>query len=332
MLKAQSNPWRRLPFVAAAVFLLGYVTPALAGPRIPGVVADREGQRLYVSSFAGTNDAHVFGYDILDGLVRPEPVIDYRGASGTLALGPLGELYTGNDERPAGDVSDGPSAYFRDSTHKARSFNPAPPNGCSGLIVLPMVVAGNHLFFGFKCANYAHQGIYVYELTTPTKQRLVNLIELPYTPTGLAVDDRGELYVGDFYGGEIDVFKNPITAPKEVRAIRGTTFDGNGTAPGAIWIDESGELYVFNFGVGTVSAYPHTAHGTVAPDRTINPSDYNISPWGYIAIAGNTLFMTYQVGSTFTGVAAFDKRVNGTQKPRQLISVPNIYQGLNVGP
>jgi hypothetical protein len=330
------NVWltrcRSVALAATALLVLWHLPPALGQQRASGVAAAGEAHRLYVSSFGAANNEHVFAFNIVDGLARPERVLDYRGASGTLALGPRGELYTGNDERPAGDVSDGVAAYFPDSTQKARSFIPPAPAGCSGLIVLPMVVARNHLFFGFKCANYAHQGLFVYELTAPTKQRLVRVIELAYTPTGLAVDERGDLYVGDFYGGEIDVFSDPVAAPREVRHIRGTTFNGNGTAPGAIWIDRDGELYVFNFGVGTVSAYPHTAHGTVAPDRTINPSGYNISPWGYIAIAGNTLFMTYQVGNTFKGIAAFDKRLNGTQEPRQLISVPNIYQGLNVGP
>jgi DNA-binding beta-propeller fold protein YncE len=320
----------------AATALLGFF--ALSG------VAAGWPERLYISTFQGYNGAHVRAYEIVDGLATRDPILDYRLTSGPLAVGPGGELFADNDKRSEYNETFGITAFFSDSTRLARSFFPRIGKDCSALVGLPMLAVSETLYFGFSCNPpgsmprgrgprpdaFPQQGVFVYDVTSPMKQRLLNIIPMPNVPTGLALNARGELYVGDFYGGRIDVFSDPRSRVKLVRTILGTSFHGPGRAPGALWIDDTGELYVFNFGLGTVSVYDDTASGTVAPERTISPAGYNVSPWGYIAISSHTLFMTYQVNSVI-GVAAFDKRIDGTQEPLQVLRAPNIYQGITVG-
>jgi hypothetical protein len=345
--------------VTAAVVVAGLclVTPAVAhpagpsaatafAPRIPGVVPDVVRYRLYVSTLVGTNNANVYAYKLLNGHISTTPALDYTRTVGPLMVGAYGQLFAGNEYST---FSSGITAFYQDTTTQARYFFPPLNSGCTDLYVTSMASGSDGtIFIGYYCFisglhgrhirpnarhgvkpnDYPMQGVYVYNADSTTGETLLNTIGMANPPNGLSVDAAGNLYASQ--ANEIDVFASPRTTGTQVRTIFGTSFAGSGRSAGGLWIDALGELYVFDSGVGSVSGYHDTVNGTVAPDRTILGTTTNTTPYPYIAVHYNFLYVTYQNGS-FTGVEVFDKRFGGTHAPLQTLSVPNIFLGIGLG-
>jgi hypothetical protein len=360
-----SLPFHLLVTLGIGMALLG-TSPAVAAgngaQRIPGILSESGPHRLYVSFFPNAAN-QVLAYRIVDGLVSGGPVLTYAGplgigASGPLAVTPSGQLLTGDGplfrQWPGASLVVG---YPKDSTTEARRFfGPISPD-CNEWFTTA-IAAGpqDAMFIGNFCrfqpsppmrtthlwpeiqfgvnAGMPHQDVVVWIPTSPMQQRLAGVIATTIPPPGLATDSEGNLYVTQ--SASIDVYSNPTRKPKLVRQIVGSSFTGTGRAPGPIWIDHTGELYVVNEGANTISAYPDSANGTVAPDRTIVPVGVRLDRTetnSSIAVSGETLFATYAMGShgTERGVVAFKKRVGGKQRPLQTLPVINQYLGITVG-
>lgn len=342
---------------AGAIAGLCFAAPAFAhavgprtadafAPRIPGAVPDLVHYRLYVSTLIGSNNENVYAYKLLNGHAVTPPVLDYTSTGGPLMVGAYGQLFAGNEFTT---FSSGITAFYQDSTTQARYFFPPLNSGCTDLFVTSMASGSDGtIYIGYYCFisglhgrhirpnarhvvqpnDYPQQGVYVYNADSLTGETLLNTIGMTNAPNGLSVDAAGNLYASQ--ANEVDVFSNPRTIGTQVRTIFGTSFAGSGRSAGGLWIDAHGELYVFDSGVGSVSAYHDTANGVVAPDRTILGTTTNVTPYPYIAVHYNFLYVTYQSGS-FTGVEVFDKRFGGTHAPLQTLSVPNLYLGIGLG-
>jgi hypothetical protein len=330
----------------AAAHPAGLAASSAFAPRIPGVVPDLAHYRLYVATLIGSNNANVYAYKIVNGHVATTPVLDYTATAGPLMVGAYGQMFAGNEYQL---FSSGISAFYQDTTTQARYFNPPLNSGCTDLFVTSMASGSDGtIYIGYYCFisglhgrpgirparhgvrpnDYPMQGVYVYNADSLTGETLLNTIGMANSPNGLTLDAAGNLYASQ--ANEIDVFSSPRTSGTQIRTIRGTSFAGSGRSAGGLWIDIHGELYVFDSGVGSVSAYHDGVNGTVAPDRTILGTTTNSTPYPFIAVHLNSLYVTYQNGS-FTGVEVFDKRFGGTHAPLQTLGVPNLFEGIGVG-
>ena len=151
---------------------------------------------------------------------------------------------------------------------------------------------------------------------TPTRVLPLNATTtLSNTPTGLAADASGNIYVSESAGG-VAIFSgsaNGSVAPARFISGALTTL----VDPFQLHVDGAGNLYVMNFiaaGQLDILVFAPTANGNVAPIRTLNVNE--------IGFTVNSAGSVY--AATLAGVEVFAPGANGTPVPTQTISTqPN---------
>lgn len=147
---------------------------------------------------------------------------------------------------------------------------------------------------------------------TPTRVLPLNATTtLSNTPTGIAADASGNIYVSES-GIGVAVFSGSATgsvAPTRFISGANTTL----VDPFQLAVDGSGNLYVMNFianGQLDIVVFAPTANGNVAPIRTLN-----VNVIGFTVNSAGNIY-----AATQSGVEVFAPGANGTPVPTQTIS------------
>lgn len=147
---------------------------------------------------------------------------------------------------------------------------------------------------------------------TPTRILPVNATTtLNVTPTGIAADASGSIYVSES-GTGVAIFSgtaNGSVAPTRFISGANTTL----VDPFQLAVDGSGNLYVMNFiaaGQVDIVVFAPTANGNVPPLRTLNV--------GVVGFTVNSAGSIY--AATTSGVDIFAPGASGTPTPTQTIS------------
>lgn len=150
---------------------------------------------------------------------------------------------------------------------------------------------------------------------TPTRVLPLNATTtLSNTPTGLAADASGNIYVSES-GTGVAVFSgsaNGSVAPARFISGALTTL----VDPFQLAVDGAGNLYVMNFiatGQVDILVFAPTANGNVAPIRTLN-----VNELGFTVNSAGSVY-----AATQAGVEVFAPGANGTPVPTQTISISN---------
>jgi DNA-binding beta-propeller fold protein YncE len=149
------------------------------------------------------------------------------------------------------------------------------------------------------------------------------------SPTGVALDPSGALYVADSCQGFACAGDVAIFAPNargNVRAIR--RIAGNATGldtPEGIALDAAGNLYVANMGSNAITVYAPDATGNAAPIRTIGGPDTGLDLPTGLAIDGEGYLYVgtgdgLETPGTKIPVLVFAPSAKGNATPRAAIT------------
>jgi sugar lactone lactonase YvrE len=146
---------------------------------------------------------------------------------------------------------------------------------------------------------------------------------LSNTPTGIAADASGNIYVSEESAGAVAVFSaaaNGSVAPTRFLSGALTTL----VNPFQLHVDGAGNLYVMNFiaaGQVDILVFAPAANGNVAPIRTLNV--------GVLGFTVNSAGSVYAV--TQSGVEVFAPGASGTPVPTQTITTSATGQAVLTG-
>ena len=147
-----------------------------------------------------------------------------------------------------------------------------------------------------------------------------------HSPTGLALDRSGRLYVADSglgyrFSGDVRVFAPGVTgnvAP--VAAIAGSKTGI--LTPEGVAVDSQGNLYVGNLGNSSITVYAAGANGNVAPIRTIAGSKTLLDAVTGIAVdAAGYVYVGNQDATKNAPILVFAPNANGNVSPVQTITI-----------
>jgi hypothetical protein len=267
----------------------------------------------------------------------------YVGYAGPLAFDAAGSLYAG---RGFLDESSTAVYVFRNDSPSPSYTYRVPGDRYAAWVSAMAIDPRGFLTIGYATqegSSYGVQdGIATYRLADyqlVNNMRLGGVPSFPIPITGLAFDSANRLYLTY---GDVVVFDG-VDTPKlrQVRTIEGTGF-AHGAA-GGIAISAAGELYVDDVGPNktSISSYPDTAHGTVAPDRMLVPNGPDA--WNVLIASGETRPIPYQIGvhneqlyvpfyepvgsGGRTGLYVFNKFQNGNARPEQAFTITTTPSG-----
>ncbi len=308
----------------------GGTPPTASGPVQPGIQTPlrsssgsqlgRNTTALYVSDFYGKS---VFRYvrDSDGTLLTPAGsslVLTYN--PGPIAIGPSGNLYVADEQNQSVEV------YRKGATGSAKPMR---------TLLLPFVPssvavdrAGNEFVGGLSNGFVA-----VYAPRAHGTAKTIQRIALPDRHpaiNGVAVDASGDLYVSDT--NEVSEFTTPTTNPTLKRAIVGS--GQQNTPTGMALNNRTGEIYVANAGDNNILAYPHSANGTSAPNRTISSKSPPLIGPVAVALNKSTLYSTSGTSAHGPPSVFVLDAVKGKQKPVQVVSGPYLAApiGMALGP
>jgi hypothetical protein len=147
-----------------------------------------------------------------------------------------------------------------------------------------------------------------------------------HSPTGVALDGSGKLYVADsglgyHYTGDVHVFAAGATG--NVSPIASIAGSKTGIlTPEGVAIDSSGNIYVGNLGNASVTVYRAGANGNVAPIRRIAGSKTQLDAVSDVAVdAAGYLYVGNQDAGKNAPVLVFAPNANGNAAPVQSITI-----------
>ena len=154
-----------------------------------------------------------------------------------------------------------------------------------------------------------------------------------YTPSGIALDASGNIYVANAFDNAVTVYpagSNANVAPTSTIGGPKTGLD----TPVGIALDAGGNIYVANDGsaIGgndTVTVYPAGSNGNVAPSSAIAGFNTGLNgPLGIALDASGNIYVTNDGGNTVT---AYPAGSNGNAAPRSTIAGSNTGLNFPVG-
>ena len=151
--------------------------------------------------------------------------------------------------------------------------------------------------------------------------------------TGIAVDDDGDVYIGDdgYAGsGPYYVTVYPPGANGDVAPIQ--TISGSNTginAPWSVAVDSEHNIYVDNVGADSITVFAAGANGNATPIQTISGSNTGLDySWGIAADSAKNIYVT---GTRFNLLNVFAPGATGNAVPIRSISGSNTELGWPMG-
>ncbi len=153
-----------------------------------------------------------------------------------------------------------------------------------------------------------------------------------HSPTGIAVDGLGNIYVADSglgysYSGDVAVFASGASGDVAPSAVIAGSATGLST-PEGVALDARGNIYVANLGNATVTVYAAHASGNAAPIRTIGGGLTGLDqPVGIAVDAAGYVYVGSQASAP---LQVFAPGATGDVAPVQSIAI-NATQFLSTG-
>jgi hypothetical protein len=147
-----------------------------------------------------------------------------------------------------------------------------------------------------------------------------------HSPTGVALDGSGKVYVADsglgyHYSGDVRVFASGANGNVSPIATIAGANTGLST-PEGVALDSSGNVYVGNLGNSSVTVYAAGANGNAAPIRRIAGSNTQLDAVSDVAVdAAGYVYVGNQDSTKNAPILVFAPKANGNVAPAQTITI-----------
>ncbi len=265
------------------------------------VAVGATGSIFVVNSGAGTEALDTFAAAATGNLA---PTRSITNSSNSL-VGPLSLAVDGSDNAYVGNCT-------QDATASVSMFDHATPGGAqpatrklvgaqTGLrCPIAAVVRGADLYVADTGAGDLDPSVRVFKAADANNKAPTTILTSATfpSPTGLAVDGSGNVYVSDGTAASVSVFASGTSTP--ARTIVGASTGLS--SPQGLAVSASGLLFVANGGNDSVTVYAHDATGNAPPIATLKGASTHLAAPRGLALnaAGTSLVVSNQTTSSLT--------------------------------